>query len=206
VPIITAGLAPTGNNPGSVDDREFLRQMYAAGLANYPDVLIGIHPYSWANSPDAVCCGTRGWDDDPHFFFADTLREYRSIIAAAGHNTRMWITEVGYATWDGFPNQPPPGSEWMRFNTMWDQANYTLRMVELAQTSGDIENVILWNLNFAVLSGLVENADERIAYSMIVPGTLCIIEPGSTNRTERPLYWMLYDALRPDIQLPGYCG
>lgn len=206
VPVITAGLAPTGNNPGSVDDRDFLRQMYAAGLANYQDVVIGIHPYSWANSPDATCCGSRGWDDDPHFFYADTMREYRSIIANAGHNARMWITEVGYATWEGFPNQPPPGSEWMRFNSMWDQANYTLRMVELAQTSTDIENVMLWNLNFAVLAGLVENADERIAYSMIVPGTLCIVEPGSTNRTERPLFWMLYDALRPEVQLPGYCG
>ena len=36
--IITAGLAPTGANTGTVDDRTFLRQMYAAGLANYQGV------------------------------------------------------------------------------------------------------------------------------------------------------------------------
>jgi len=27
----------------------------------------------------------------------------------------------------------------------------------------------------------------------------------SPNRTERPAYWMIYDAVRPNVQLPSYC-
>jgi hypothetical protein len=207
MPIITAGLAPTGTSAGSVDDREFLRQMYAAGLGNYPDVLIGIHPYSWGNAPDAVCCGSRGWDDDPHFFFADTVREYREIMNANGHTTvAMWMTEFGYASWDGLPGDPPQGSEWMRFNDRWAQAGYTIRTLQIAQTNTLIGPVMLWNLNFAVLAGMIDNRDERAAYSMIVPGEGCQLQPGSTMRTERPLFWMLYDAVRPDVQLPDFCG
>ncbi len=208
IPIITAGLAPTGNNGGiSVDDTEYLRQMYAAGLGAYNDVIIGIHPYSWGNSPDALCCGTRGWDENPHFFFAETMRSYREIMIANGdEGNQMWITEFGYATWDSFPGDPPEGSAWMRFNDKWTQAGYTIRAMQIAQESGYVGPVMLWNLNFATLFGLVENRDERIAYSLLVPGEGCQLQLGSPNRTERPLYWMLYDAVRADTQLPDFCG
>lgn len=204
IAVITAGLAPTGNSAGSVDDREFLRQMYAAGLAQYQDIYIGIHPYSWANSPDATCCGTRGWDDDPHFFFADNIRDYREIMNRNGHNVQMFITEFGYASWDGLPGNPPPGSEWMRFTDRFTQGLYTIRALEIAQSSGYIGPVILWNLNFGVLAGLIENRDERVAYSLVMPGTLGNIDPTSRDRTERPLFWMIYDAVRPDVQLPSF--
>ncbi len=207
MPIITAGLAPTGNSAGSIDDREFLRQMYGAGLGAYSDVIVGVHPYSWGNSPDSVCCGTQGWDNDPHFFFADTMRETREIMNANGHaNVPIWITELGWASWDGFPNEPPIGSEWMRFNDRWEQAGFTLRALQITETSGNVGPVFLWNLNFAVLGDLARNGDERIAYSMIVPGSSCGIDVDSTNRTERPLFWLLYDAVQHDINLPDHCG
>ena len=61
VTVVTAGLAPTGINDGAsaIDDREFLRQMYAAGLNNpaYQNIAIGVHPYGAANAPDARWCG-----------------------------------------------------------------------------------------------------------------------------------------------------
>ena len=31
-----------------------------------------------------------------------------------------------------------------------------------------------------------------------------MIDNHSTDRTERPLYWMIYDAVRPDVHLPKY--
>jgi aryl-phospho-beta-D-glucosidase BglC (GH1 family) len=196
MPIITAGLAPTGNNPGSIDDRDYLRQMYAAGLGNYGDVAIGAHPYSWANPPDSTCCGTRGWDDDPHFFFRDTMQAYREIMAANGHGGKeIWITEFGYATWDGFPGDPPPGSEWMRFTSACEQANYTIRALQILESDPNIGPVILWNLNFGRLPILVEQGDERIAYSLVMP----------EGQPERPLYWMLFDAMRGDLQLTDQC-
>lgn len=205
IPVLTAGLAPTGTSDVSVDDTEFLRQMYAAGLANYPDVGIGVHPFGWANPPDAVCCGTRGWDDDPHFFFMETINAYRNIMVSNNHGgNKLWVTEFGWATWDGFPGDPPAGSEWMRFTDKWAQANYTMRAFQFGQSTDYIEVMVLWNLNFGTLGNLIENRDERIGYSLVVPGTSGQIEVGSTNLTERPLYWMIYDAVRPDVQLDRY--
>jgi hypothetical protein len=208
--VITGGLAPTSTSGFSVDDRDYLRQMFAAGLGNYPDVSIGVHPYSWGNSPDAVCCNVvegRGWDDDPHFFFADTMREYRQIAANNGRaGMPLWITELGWASWDGFPNAVPDGDDWMAYNDRWDQGFHTLRALEIGQSSPDVVGTILWNLNFATLSGMIDNRDERAAYSMLVKGTACAIDPADTNRTERPVYWMLHDALHPEIVLTDWCG
>lgn len=205
IQVVSAGLAPTGDNPGTVDDRTFLRQMYAAGLGNYHDIAVGVHPYSWANSPDATCCGTAGWDDDPHFFFADNLRDYRQIMVDNSHSdVQMWVTEFGWATWEGFPGQPSADSAWMLRNSKWDQANYTIRAFQIGQATSYIGPMFLWNLNFATLAGLVANADERIAYSIVVPGASGVVDANSSSRTERPLYWMIYDAVRPNVNLDKY--
>jgi polysaccharide biosynthesis protein PslG len=207
VVVITAGLAPTSTTGFSVDDTEFLRQMYAAGLGQYGDVKIGVHPYPWANLPDALCCDNvegQGWDDNPHFFFRETMEAYRRIIGENGHNTQMWITEFGYASWDGFPGGLPDGDDWMGYTDRMEQGLYTIRALEILQGSPDVGTTMLWNLNFATLAGLIQNRDERAAYSIIVPGTLGSVDPNSTDRTERPLFWMLYDAVRPDVQLPSF--
>jgi hypothetical protein len=207
IPIITAGLAPTGNSPFSVNDRDFLQQMYDAGLAQYGDIFVGGHPYGWANPPDARCCGTRGWDDDPHFFFLDNMDSYREIMNRNGHQAeQMWITEIGFASWDGYPPNLEPPDAWMGFTDRWQQGGYTLRMLEISQARGDTGVVFLWNLNFAMLSGLITGRDERSAYSLVVPGSSCAIDAASTSRTERAAYWMLYDALRPEVQLNDFCG
>lgn len=210
IAVITGGLAPTSTSGYSVDDRDFLRQMFAAGLASYSDVSIGVHPYSWGNPPDAGCCNAvdgQGWDDDPHFFFADTMRDYRQISANNGRaGMLMWVTELGWASWDGFPNALPDGSDWMAYNDRWDQGFYTIRALEIGEASPDVAGTILWNLNFATLAGMIDNRDERAAYSMLVPGTACHVDPADSNRTERPVYWMLHDALHPDIVLRDWCG
>ncbi|MBW4435586.1 MAG: hypothetical protein KME04_00510 [Pleurocapsa minor GSE-CHR-MK-17-07R] len=207
VVVITAGLAPTSTSSFSVDDTEYLRQMYAAGLGQYADVKIGVHPYPWANLPDALCCDNiegQGWDDNPHFFFRETMEAYRRIIGENGHATQMWVTEFGYASWDGLPGAPPEGDDWMGYTDRTEQGLYTIRALEILQGSPDVGTTMLWNLNFATLAGLIQNRDERAAYSIIVPGTLGNIDPNSTDRTERPLFWMLYDAVRPDVQLPSF--
>ncbi len=205
LPIVTAGLAPTGDTGGSIDDRSYLRQMYAAGLGSYRDIVIGVHPYSWANTPEATCCGTEGWDDDPHFFFADNLRDYRQIMIESGHaDLQMWVTEFGWASWDGFPGQPHADSQWMLRTDKWEQANDTIRAFVSGQQTPYIGLMFLWNLNFAMIDGLIENADERVAYSLVVPGVAGMIDNNSEDRTERPLYWMLFDAVRPDVNLDKY--
>lgn len=210
ITVITGGLAPTSTQGHSVDDRDYLRQMFAAGLGSYSDVAIGIHPYSWGNGPDTLCCNAvegQGWDEDPHFFFANTVTEYRQIMASNGRaGMPMWITELGWASWDGFPGAVPAGDDWIGYNDRWDQAFYTIRAAEIAQSSPDIPVTMLWNLNFATLAGMIENRDERAAYSMLAPGEGCNIIVGSANRTERPLFWMLFDALHSDVTLTDWCG
>ena len=185
--IITAGLAPTITAGETVDDREFLQQMYDAGLSGYHDIVIGAHPYSWGNSPNARCCDMsdeRGWDDNPHFFFADNLEATREIMVRNGHsNASIWLTEFGWATWEGLNNEPP--ELWMTYNSAQDQANYTLRAFEIGQATPYIDVMILWNLNFAN-AFTVERRNEIAGYSIINP----VIFP-----RERPLFWQLAEAL-----------
>lgn len=189
--VVTAGLAPTGNSSGlSVDDRDFLRQMYQAGLAEYTDVKIGIHPYSWGNPPDFLCCDNidgQGWDDKPQFFFSQNIGDYSSIIAANGHNAPMWVTEFGWATWNDFPSLAP--EVWMAYNSATDQSNYTLRAFQIGQSRADVEVMFLWNLNFAYELA-VHQRSELAAYSILFPRF-----DGSGNWRERPLYQAL--ASRP---------
>ena len=101
ITIITGAPAPTGNSDESTDDRTWIQQLYNAGLAEYgQDVVVGIHPYGWANAPDAHCCSaeSRGWDDQPQFFFLDTIEEYHQIMVENGHgDAQLWGTEFGWA-------------------------------------------------------------------------------------------------------------
>ena len=194
--VLTAGLAPTGNSAASVDDRQFLRQMYSAGLASLEAVQVGAHPFGWGNAPDARCCNpvaNRGWDDASQFFFLDTLISYREIMLAYGDaDARIWVTEFGWPTWDGLPGGPPEA--FVGYNDKWTQAAYTLRAFQIGEQLDYIGPMFLWNMNFGWLSPLVSNRDERVAYSLLVP-----LQP-----QERPLYWMIYDAVRPGLQLDRY--
>ncbi|NWF68905.1 MAG: cellulase family glycosylhydrolase [Chloroflexi bacterium] len=199
MPIISAGLAPTGDSQGSRDDRGYLQEMYDAGLGAYSDVYVGTHPFSWGNPPDAVCCDAvegQGWDDDPHFFFSHNVNEYRDLMNRNGHGAvQMWVTEFGWASWEGFSGALP--QEWMAYNDNWEQGHYAIRALELGLGRGDIRVMVLWNLNFANALN-VQNSDEIAAYA-IMPDVTGI----------RPLFWMLHDAVRPPEQrlnrydLPG---
>jgi hypothetical protein len=168
--VITAGPAPTGDSTLSMDDRRWLQGLYAAGLPiNDPNLAIGIHPYAWANTPDARCCPAekRGWDDQPYFFFLDTVYAYRQIMTANNHaNGKLWATEFGWSTFDGLhfqshidgPAAMPAGDPWMDRITERQQAEYIIRAFELAQT-GELAMfmgpMVLWNMNFSTLPGFV---------------------------------------------------
>ncbi len=194
IQLITAGLAPTGTSEFSADDRAFLEQMYQAGLANYPDVMVGIHPYGWGNAPDARCCdpvADRGWDDNTRFFFLDNIDAYRQIMRRYGAppTQQLWITEFGWATYDGLGGYPAP-QPFFDYVNEWSQANYTIEALDILQNSGnynDIGPTILWNLNFALLPGAVsERREEQAGYSLLRP-----------DGSERPVYQILRMALNP---------
>ncbi|MFW5692006.1 MAG: hypothetical protein ACOCX3_01505, partial [Chloroflexota bacterium] len=135
------------------------------------------------NPPDVRCCNAiagRGWDDNPHFFFIENLEAVRAIMEQNDHaNQRVWVTEFGWATWEGLPSAPP--EEWITYNDASDQLNYTIRAFEISQQLPYVDMMILWNLNFAN-TFTVQNSQEVAGYSIINP----VIFP-----SERPLYWAL---------------
>jgi hypothetical protein len=159
--------------------------MYNAGLGSYTDIAIGIHPYSWGNPPDVRCCDAvqgQSWDDNPRFFFTNTIEDYRNIMVNRGHSTvQLWATEFGWATWEGLPGQFPDGDGWMAYNDKWKQANYTIRAIQIGQTLDYMGPMFLWNLNFANEFSISQRI-EMAAYSILIPNTLPI---------ERPWYCML---------------
>ena len=178
--VITAAPAPTGDSDVSTDDRLWLQQLYGAGLAQYgSDVAVGIHPYGWGNPPDARCCAnpSHGWDDQPQFFFLDTIEDYREIMIANGHaSAQLWTTEFGWATFDGLNSsagdQPsiPGDSAYIGFVNQAQQASYTIRAFEIGQSLPYMGPMILWNLNFSTIDGAVERGDLKAGYSLVDNG------------------------------------
>jgi hypothetical protein len=170
--LISGAPATTGINDGvmAIDDRQYLGQMVAAGVADVVDG-VGAHPYGWANPPDSSAHAgtheTSSHNDHPSFYFADTLADYRQILDGAGHGqTPIWVTEFGWGSYDGLESQPPAGLEYMAEVNEAQQAIYTRRAFEIAQDLPGVGPLILWNLNFGPTfgSGYAESA-----YSLLRP-------------------------------------
>ena len=87
--VVSAGLAPhTGNAPGTIEDVDYLRGLYAAGARGTFDVL-GIHPYGGNTAPDAdpAECG----------ICFRRAEAYRQVMVENGDAaTQAWVTEFGY--------------------------------------------------------------------------------------------------------------
>ena len=170
--LISGAPAPTGINDGvtAVDDRVYLQQMLAAGLPNFVDA-IGIHPYGWANPPDATNAhldtAVPSHNNHPSFFFQDTLTDYAALLTDYNAaNKPLWVTEFGWGTFDGLGFGSPTGAEFMTAVTEWQQAQYTLRAYEIAHNSPKIGPMILWNLNFGPLLG---DGYAETGYSILRP-------------------------------------
>jgi hypothetical protein len=174
--VSTAGLAPVGEVPGAADDRRFLREMYAAGLADLTDVRIGVHPYGWANPPDARCCSTGPWQDNTRFFMLDTLDAYREIMVANNDaDGRLWVTEFGWGSYegitvDGTNATPPEAAAFFDMISQIEQAEYTVRALEILQQepySEFVDGIFLWNMNFATIENAIPDQLEQAGYSLL---------------------------------------
>lgn len=177
VVLIAGAPAVTGidDRVNAIADRTFLREMLAAGVTDFVDA-IGVHPYGHANPPDSSVANpdpsVPSHNNHPTFFFADTLADYRQILTEAGSDLPLWATEFGWGSYDGFINDlgtpipPIPGVEYMGNVTEWQQAEFTARAFELAQS--DLQNgpFILWNLNFGPLLG---TEFSETGYSLLHP-------------------------------------
>jgi serine/threonine protein kinase len=166
--ILTAGLAPTIDTSVSVDDRKFLRQMLDNGLNEIQDISVGIHPYGWANPPDIRCCVIqegRGFNDNSRFYFLDNIEVYKTILDDYSYPAIMWITEFGYASWEGLPGTPP--EPWYAYLTAEQQADFNLRAFQVAESLPYIGNTMLWNLNYAS-PDIIATGNPIIGFSIIL--------------------------------------
>ena len=168
IQVLTAGLAPTDSTDVSVNDRDFLWQMYDAGLGNLDNAAIGVHPYGWGNAPDAVCCepvDSLAWDEQPQFFFVNTINAYRNIQNSKNDaDKQLWITEFGWSSWDNF--NVTPLEEWMNYVPASQQGAYVLRAFEIGHSFDFVGPMILWNMNFATTVS-VGNRDEMAGFSLL---------------------------------------
>jgi LysM repeat protein len=171
--VVTAGLAPTGFNDGvnAIDDRVYLRQMFASGVAEWSDA-IGAHPNGWANPPDSTCCRNNrpavpGWDDHPSFFFKQTLSDYREIMVQNGDSgTYIWATEFGWGSNDGLNVEPPPDFGFVAYTSLDEQASYLTRAFQLGREWGYVGPMIIYNLNFCQVVGVT---GEQCLWSLLDP-------------------------------------
>ena len=176
--IISGAPATTGINDGvnAIDDRVYFGAMLAAGVAEFVDGA-GVHPYGWANPPDARAAdasqASSSHNNHPSFFFADTLEDYRAMLVSAGADALpLWPTEFGWGSFEGLvtdtgePASPPAGSEFMADNSEWEQAVYTLRAFELAHDWEWVGPMFLWNLNFGFA---LDYQFQETGYSLIRP-------------------------------------
>jgi|GEM_PF-1532982 len=162
--VITAGLAPTPSNDGVtvVNDRQFLRDLYAAEITGFYDA-IGARPYGWANPPDSACCENNrpsvgGWDDHPEFFFLETLQAYRAIMNENNDSgSFIWVTAFGWGSPDGITNDIAPEFGYVTYTDATEQAQYTVRAFQIGndltyvgpmfvESLGACEAACYWNL------------------------------------------------------------
>jgi len=166
--VISGALSPVGgpftdpNNPNRVtamDDFVYFQQMVDAGLLNYCDC-VGAH-HNGINIPPNVDCdgsyqdpnaGYTGYWDSPHhsWCFKTTLEGYHNLIAAAGSDKPLCVTEFGWPSSEGFDGYPPK-MEYALDNTLEEQAQWDVEAFQLMRQWGFVRLAFLWNLNFSQL-------------------------------------------------------
>jgi LysM repeat protein len=179
--IISAGLAPTGFNDAlnaavgnleinAVDDRVFLSGIYAEGGVSLVDA-VGAHPIGWANPPDALCCeqaeGVQTHFEDPHFYFLNTLQEYRQIQLANGDTTTpLWVTKFGWGTSEDI-GATDPINVFTAYTTLAEQAQYTTRAFNIGNDLGYVGPMFAFNLNGCQAPG--DDGPSSCYYSLLGP-------------------------------------
>jgi hypothetical protein len=193
--VVSGGPTPVGyTSDTAIDDFQYLREMYQAGLKNYSDA-VGIHPSGFNNPPDwhyPPPYSEQGDSDsfrgNRQFYFLNTIEGYHNIMTQSGDGDRkLWATEFGWASIENLTDRPNPGYEYAADNTEFEQAGYLVDALGIARSKGYMGVMFIWNLNFAAARG---NDDERAAFGIV-----------TEDWSERPAYQTLIVA-RTTGELP----
>ncbi len=165
--VVSGALSPTGYyqggcQAGGCNDDVFLRQMAAAGAANYMDCL-GIHYNSGAVPPTARSGAPVGSSGHYTWYYPTMVDLYRSVFPGK----KLCFTEIGYVSPEGYG---PISSSfaWAARTTVAQQAQWLGSAVRLARGSGAVRLFIVWNID-ATQYG----QDPQAGFAIIRPGGGC---------------------------------
>ena len=165
--VISAGPAPTGAEgafPGRVvNDDRFLREMAAAGAANYMDC-IGTHFNQGTTSPNATSGAPLLNGYHYSYYFWPMVDTY---WGAFGGTRPLCFTELGYLSGEGYGGLPG-GFAWANETSVAEHAQWLAEAASLAGNSGKVRLMIVWNVDFTVYG-----ADPQAGYAIIRPGGGC---------------------------------
>ena len=176
--VISGALSPTGGGDGIawLDDFAWLDRAIAAGMLNYTDC-VGVHHNGYnippnipfdqtASYPEAATAIFRGPFDNPHhsWSFKTTLDTYASKVKAVAPNTKLCVTEFGWATVEGY-DAFPPGFEFAQDNTLQEQADWIIQAIQEMRSSGDVWIAFVFNFDFGNKGA--GPTDDTVPYSII---------------------------------------
>ena len=166
--VISGAPAPTGfaGTAGCIDtvcnDDFFMRQMAAAGAAEYMDC-VGIHYNSGSVPPDATSGAQVGSSGHYSWYYPTMVNVYRGAFP----NTPLCFTEIGYLTGQGIGTLPQ-GFAWANGVTVAQQADWIAQAAVLSAQSGYVRLMIVWNMNFRKW-----DADPQRGYALERPDRSC---------------------------------
>jgi hypothetical protein len=150
--------------------------MIAAGLLTTTDCVgahhngINLSPdYTWDAVPNDPTAIFRGPFDNPHhsWSFRSTILTYANKVQLAGGAQKLCVTEFGWPSAEGLAGIPQ-GFDFARDNTLEEQSDFTVKALDLMESSGVVRLAFLWNLNYGAQSGWAVDND-NVAYSIIGP-------------------------------------
>ena len=165
--VISGAPSPTGYyqggcQAGGCNDDVFLRQMAAAGAANYMDCL-GIHYNSGAVPPTARSGAPVGSSGHYTWYYPTMVELYRSLFPGK----QLCFTEIGYVSPEGY-GSISSGFAWGANTTVAQQAEWLATAVRLGRGSGTVRLFIVWNIDATHYS-----SDPQAGYAIIRPGGGC---------------------------------
>lgn len=161
--VISAAPTPTGYyggcGPNGADDDCYIREMAAAGAANYMDC-VGVH---WNNGFLPPTATTGGPSGHYSYYLPAMTNLYRSVFPGKP----LCYTELGYVSPEGYAPLPS-GFAWGQGTSVAEQAAWLAGAVNYLRGQ-NTRLLIIWNVDSTTYVG----GDPQGGYAIVRPGGGC---------------------------------
>lgn len=175
--VISGALSPTGvNNDIAIDDFRYMDMLISGGLLDITDC-VGAHHNGynigplvrWDAVPNDPTATFRGPFDNPNhsWSFRSTLEGYTQRIRNAGRDTKLCVTEFGWAVTEDLAGTPLY-FEFADDNTLAEQSQFFVEALDSMSQGDAIWLAFIWNLNYGPQAGW-DPANDNVPYSLIGP-------------------------------------